>query len=339
VLPTDGDTAARTERDIAPTVGVVVIGRNEGERLRRCLDSVRTWNRPVVYVDSGSTDGSVALAGAMDARVVDLDLGKPFTAARARNAGFASLLVTAPHLKYVQFIDGDCEAIAGWLENAEAFLSCRADVAMVCGRLRERFPEASIYNRLCDMEWNRPPGETKACGGIAMVRADVFASQRGFREELIAGEEPELCVRVRAQGFKVWRIPIDMAWHDAAMLEFGQWWRRSARGGHAFAEGACLHGATPERHYVVETWRALLWGAVLPVAIVGLSLAHPAWLLLGLAYPLQMLRIALRLGIGEADQRWRAFFLVLARFPEAQGVLKFSVNRWRHRRTALIEYK
>ena len=39
-------------------LGIVTIGRNEGERLRRCLSSVVGRGMPVVYVDSDSTDGS-----------------------------------------------------------------------------------------------------------------------------------------------------------------------------------------------------------------------------------------------------------------------------------------
>ena len=179
-------------------IGVVVIGRNEGERLRRCMDSVVGIGYRVVYVDSGSTDGSVSLAQGKGADVVALDMSRPFTAARARNAGFARLRETSPQARYVQFIDGDCELFGDWMGVATRFLDRNADVVCVCGRLRERFPEMSIYQRLCDFEWDRPAGETDACGGIAMMRIGPFADAGGFREDLIAGEEPELCLRLRA---------------------------------------------------------------------------------------------------------------------------------------------
>jgi glycosyltransferase involved in cell wall biosynthesis len=54
-------------------VGVVVIGRNEGERLKRCLISATTQSTRVVYVDSGSSDNSPAIARDLGADVVDLD--------------------------------------------------------------------------------------------------------------------------------------------------------------------------------------------------------------------------------------------------------------------------
>ena len=313
-------------------VGAVIIGRNEGARLLACLDSFPAWVRPLVYVDSGSTDGSVAAAQAAGAEVVALDMTQPFTAARARNAGFARLReMGAPD--FVQFTDGDCRIQPGWIEAAEAFLTTRPEVAVVCGRRREIRPEASIWNRLCDAEWDTPVGEARACGGDALMRVAAVAGVGGYDPALIAGEEPELCVRLRQSGWRIWRIDREMTLHDAAMTRIGQWWKRTRRGGHAFAEGAAMHGAPPERHWVAETRRALLWGAVLPLAVlVGLALTPWAALVL-LIYPLQILRLSRRMG-------WeRATFLVLGKFPEAQGVLEYHLNRLRRRRAGLIEYK
>jgi glycosyltransferase involved in cell wall biosynthesis len=67
--------------------GVVVIGRNEGERLVRCLQSLAQFGAPLVYVDSNSTDGSSEQAQRLGAHAVQLDLTQSFTAARARNLG------------------------------------------------------------------------------------------------------------------------------------------------------------------------------------------------------------------------------------------------------------
>jgi GT2 family glycosyltransferase len=319
--------------------GVVVIGRNEGERLKRCIASVAPLASPVVYVDSNSTDGSPAWAAGQGAQVVELDMRKPFTAARARNEGYRRLRQIAPGLAFVQFVDGDCEVAPGWLAAAAAFLRAHPDVAAVCGRRRERQPRRSLYNQLCDMEWDTPLGQARSCGGDVMLRTVALDAVGGYLDTLIAGEEPELCVRLRAAGWHIWRVPDEMTLHDAAMTRFAQWWKRSVRGGHAFAEGASLHGAPPERHGVAETRRALLWGAAAPLAILVLALFHPAWLALALVYPLQILRLALRDDIRRPERRWRALFLVLARFPEAQGVIQFWINRLRRRRSALIEYK
>lgn len=311
----------------------MVIGRNEGERLLRCLTSMQAQVGRIVYVDSGSTDGSVAAAGDLGADVVVLDMNRPFTAARARNAGVARL-AEAGLPGFVQFVDGDCELDPDWIATAGAALEADPGLAVVCGRRRERHPEASVYNALIDVEWDTPVGPAKACGGDALMRSTAFEQVGGFDPTLIAGEEPELCVRLRAAGWRIERLDAEMTLHDADMHRFGQWWKRSRRAGHAYAEGAFRHGAPPERHWVAETRRALLWGAVLPVAILLLALVVTPWalLLLGI-YPLQILRLSRREG-GR-----RALFLTLSKFAEAQGVLGFHLGRLRGRRQALIEYK
>jgi len=160
-------------------MGVVVIGRNEGLRLERCLTSLVGSAQKVVYVDSGSTDDSLQTALRLGVDVVELDMTIPFTAARARNEGFACLKRSLPQMSYVQFVDGDCEVVGGWLPRAQAFLDKHPDVAVVCGRRRERFPQHSVYNLLCDFEWDTPVGEAKACGGDALMRADAFAEASG----------------------------------------------------------------------------------------------------------------------------------------------------------------
>ncbi|KQW40262.1 glycosyltransferase family 2 protein [Rhizobacter sp. Root404] len=321
-------------------VGVIVIGRNEGERLRRCLASTLPDATALVYVDSGSTDGSPDLARAMGADVVALDMKQPFTAARARNAGCIRLRALLPNVEHVQFVDGDCEVDKAWIARASAFLQANPEVAAVCGRRRELFPEHSVYNRLCDIEWNTPVGETKACGGDVLMRADALQQVGGYRDELIAGEEPELCVRLRARGWRIWRLDAEMTRHDAAMTRFVQWWRRSKRAGFAFGEGARLHGAPPERHWMREARSAWVWGALMPVATIAAAIAWGPPALLGfLVYPLQVARLGLGLsGLGPA--RWpRALFLVLGKFPEAQGLFQSWWMHLRQRRAVLIEYK
>ena len=320
-------------------VGVVVIGRNEGERLRRCIDSVITLVETVVYVDSGSTDDSISMAESTGAEIVALDMGEPFTASRARNAGVARLLQYGPHITFVQFVDGDCELAVGWIAYAKAFLDEHPDVACVCGRLRERFPERSLYNRLCDIEWDRPAGETAACGGIAMMRIGVFAAIGGFNETLIAGEEPELCLRIRAQGGRVWRVADEMAKHDAAMTRFSQWWRRTMRGGYAAAQGTSLHRGKVSADYRRKLRKIVSWSVLIPAGIAVLSAIHPWCLSLVAVYPVQVARLAHR-AKGDAANRWLgAAFVVLANFPEAAGAAKFLLNRANGRPGKIIEYR
>lgn len=317
----------------APVIDAVAIGRNEGARLLRCLDSLRMAGlRHVVYVDSGSTDGSIEAAEARGVQVVRLDLSVPFNAARARNAGVAALPGDATH---IQFIDGDCILDQDWIAKASSFLQDNPAIAAVCGRRREITPEASVYNRLIDAEWDTPAGRVRSCGGDVLIRHDAFAEVGGFNPGLIAGEEPELCVRLRQAGWQIWRLDAEMTLHDANIHHFGQWWRRNRRAGHAYAEGAALHGAPPERHNVAQVRRALIWGVGVPLAaLLGALLIHPGLILILLAWPLQALRLAYRDG-----NFIRATFLTLGKIPEALGVLEYHGKCLTGRQARLIEYK
>lgn len=322
-------------------VGAVAIGRNEGERLKVCLRSLQRQISHLAYVDSGSTDGSVEFAESLGIAVVELDPSVPFTAARARNAGVERLRRVAPEVEYVQLIDGDCEIAEGWIDKALVFLQENPDYAAAAGRLRERFPDASVYNYLCDFEWDTPIGDADACGGITMMHVGAFESVGGFNASLIAGEEPELCVRLRQKGWKIRRIDAEMALHDAAMSRFSQWWKRSVRSGHAYAEGAHLHGASPQRHWVRESRRVVVWGLLLPLtAFAAAPFTASLSLLLLLAYPLNVIRIARRLRKEGQARPWTlALHLVLAKFPQGIGWLRFHWGKLSGKRSKLLEYK
>lgn len=321
--------------------GVVAIGRNEGERLRQCVKSLSlSGPAKVVYVDFGSTDGSPQWARDQGVDVVELDMSVPFTAARARNVGFKRLREIAPDLMFVQFVDGDCELIRGWTDQALSFLESHPDAAIVCGRRRERYPDRSVYNWLRDRDWDGPVGEIRASGGDVMMRASALEAVRGYREDVLAGEEPELCVRLRAAGWHIWRLKVEMTLHDAAMTRFGQWWRRTVRTGHGFAQGAYLHGAPPERHWVWESRRAWLWGVWLPLGCLAAALAFPPWgWATWLIYPVQLLRQTIRNRGSWRDRVRVAFFELLGRFPEALGQIRFLRDRLLGRQLRLIEYK
>ena len=299
----------------------------------------------MVYVDSGSSDGSVAMARDMGVEVVDLDLSRPFSAARARNEGLERLLAVAPDVQYVQFVDGDCEIVEGWIDRARRELDEHPEAAAVCGRLRERHPERSVYNRLADLEWNTPTGEAKACGGIAVIRVAALRQVGGFDPGLIAGEEPELCVRLRQNGWKIFRIDAEMALHDMAMTRFRQWWKRTARGGHAFAEGAAMHGRPPERHYVRETRSILAWGLVAPCLCLALAWptrgASLALLLVGYAWLFWKVYRYCRRGRGwsPADARAFAFFVVVGKIPGAVGVLRYWLGRVSGKRSRVVDFR
>lgn len=342
-----GATKGRDSR--MNNTAVVIIGRNEGERLRRCLPSIAYSGYPVVYVDSGSTDGSPNFARSLGVHVVELDSAKPFTAARGRNSGFEWLMHIDPTVQFVQFVDGDCELSAGWLEKAVKFLKSRQDVATVCGRLRERNRDASIYHRLCDLEWDRPAGDTQSCGGIAMMRVSALRQVGGFREDLSAGEEPELCLRLRRAGWRIWRDAAEMAVHDAGMTRFGQWWKRGVRWGYGALEVMSRFDLGGETAFARQVRSARLWTLVWPfvaicVGLVGSYIVSPvcgvlAASLVVLVLPLQLARVAVRVALRSGDLGGSLVYAaatMIAKWANIVGQYRYLMDqRGRHRRRSV----
>src|SRR5689334_5055825 len=305
-------------------VGFVVIGRNEGARLESRLKSVMSISNRVVYSDSASTDGSPELAAKLDAVVVSLPADGQLSAARGRNAGYAELKKRFPECDVVQFLDGDCILQAEWVDTALAFLREHPDVAVVCGRRFEAYPSASMYNALCDREWNTPVGEATECGGDALMRVEAFDQVGGYRPNLRAGEEPEMTARMRAAGWKIWRIDAPMTEHDAKILTLPQWWQRTQRGGYGYAQVWQATKELPQRLYARNLRSAFVWAFAIPLAMIAIALVtrSPLCLLaIPILYGLQFVRIGTKAAPGRF--RWiSAGLLLLAKFPEAIGAAR-----------------
>ncbi|MCU9837677.1 glycosyltransferase [Ruegeria sp. WL0004] len=320
------------------TVDLILIGRNEGDRLIRALQAARGQAQRLIYVDSGSTDGSVAAARTAGAVVVELDMSVPFSAARARNAGFEAAQAEHP-APFVQFIDGDCALVPGWLEAAEARLRQDETLGLVTGWRSEIAPEASIYNRICDHEWRRPAGPIAVCGGDMMVRVEAYQQVGGFNPTLIAGEDEDFGLRLAQAGWKLERLPLEMTRHDAAIIRFGQWWRRAVRAGHAFAQMGTLHPS----HLRIERLRVLAYGLILPViALIGAAHGPAMPLLVVALYGLSWWRSARGLqrdGLARNEARAQAVFLTLSKFPNLQGMGKYWLMRLARRNPKIIEYQ
>lgn len=329
-------------------VGSVIIGRNEGERLVACLKSQTA--SPMVYVDSGSSDGSVEAARAAGAAVVRLSTPPNFSAARARNAGLRALLETDPGLEFVQMTDGDCELREGWIETAVAVLAADPGLALVFGRRRERHPERSVYNALCDDEWNLPVGEAAGCGGDALFRVEALSSVGGYDDRMIAGEDSELSMRLRKKGWRLQRIDAEMTWHDVNIRHFSEFWTRARRAGHAYAEMAHRHPDARWPDWPRSCRSIVIWSAAMPLALaatVALALVHDrSWwaaaLLLLLLLPLKIIQLSfrqLKRGLSPKVSLSSAALMMVGKLPQALGLASFHYGRWRNSASPIIEYK
>lgn len=326
-------------------ITMVVIGRNEGERLRSCLVSVLRVNYPrdlfeVVYVDSASTDGSIALAEELGVRV--LRLTGPTTAARARNLG-----LTAVSTPLVMFLDGDTVLHADFLRRTEsAFDDPR--VAGIFGVRKESRTGDSVYNAIFDIDWPREEGDALYFGGDALVRVSTLHLVGGYDASLIAGEEPDLCRRIRAHNFRILHVSLPMTEHDLAMHRFSQYWKRSVRTGYAYAQVSKRYWASADplwRSQAERNWvRGGIW-VLTPVLAVLLSI----WLL----NPLPLVVLALLLAAAswksvrrarEQSSSWKVALAYglhsqLQHIPLLVGQVRFHIHEQRNTSGMLIEYK
>lgn len=327
-------------------ISVVVIGRNEGERLAKCLHSVQAADTggndiELIYVDSDSTDGSPERARALGARVLRVQPARP-SAAIGRNAGWRA--ATGSH---VLFLDGDTVLARNFLPAALRELEASPEIAVVWGHRREIAPSASLYNRVLDLDWIYPPGDTEFCGGDALFRREIMESSGGFDDTLIAGEEPELCARLRAMGYRIRHLDVPMTGHDLAITHWRQYWRRAERAGHAYAEVSARFANTTSPLWFRESRRNLWHGGIVAGGLAGIPLA----LLAGMP-GLAVAGLAAAAGV-VARTAWRARWKSasagtllayalhshLQQLPILWGQLAWRRTRRRGRVRGLIEYK
>lgn len=317
----------------------VVIGRNEGERLHKCLQSIMKVSHRVVYADSASTDGSVALAKSMGIRVVELDSSMPLNAARGRNAGLEMVRRSFPQCRYVQFIDGDCTLVDDWVDHALRFLDQRPRVAVACGRRFEAKPDASIYNHLANDEWNTRIGPAEECGGDAMMRLRALEEVGAFNPTLMASEEPELSARLRARGWEIWRLDAPMTEHDAAMFHFQQWWRRCLRAGYGNTQAWQATRNLPQRVNAGRLRSAFFWVVLVPMAALILAIVMQRTILLvaiPLIYTIQIIRMSGRSSQLSMYAIRRSAMMMLGKVPELIGAARFLLSA---KRPETIDYK
>lgn len=317
-------------------IAVVIIGRNEGERLVRCINSVLAQDVLAVYVDSASNDSSIANAQKAGIDFIELDATVPLSAARARNAGYDWLKKSQGSVRYVHFIDGDCELDPGWLDKAVKCLDEDLTIGALCGRLREKDRDRNIFSRLSDMGWYIPPGEIEVCGGIVTIRSDIFEKLAGFDANLIAGEEPEFYLRLRSEGYRILCLDEEMGFHDSDIDSYYQWFTRSSRTGFAYAN------AKEWGYWQKERRSLIIWGGLLP--LIFLASLFPVPLLsvaIVLLYIFQVFRSykSLNIPYGRGDRLTLASFFIIDKFSEFFGYLKYNWAKWCKKNQTIIEYK
>ena len=264
----------------------------------------------------------------------------PLTAARARNAGFEYLRSALPHLEFVQFVDGDCELVPGWSEMAERFLQ-RARRHRSCLRSKARTLSRKIRSIIgCVIR----SGIRLSAAPMPAAETPCFESEHSktwadLIQLLLPAKSRNSAYDYESVAGKSGASTSEMTVHDAAMTSFNQWWKRTARGGHAYAEISALHASSAARIWQWEKMRAMLWGAVLPIIVVAGAMVSKLALIGALLYPAQICRTAVRRGANKLSS-WRfSTFMLIAKFAEMQGIARYWQSQISGRRPRRVDYK
>jgi glycosyltransferase involved in cell wall biosynthesis len=330
---------SRTVSSSELLLSFVVIGLNEAAHLAESIESLfqQGFDRreiEILYVDSESDDGSpeVARRAGVD-RVLTIPRAIA-NAARARNAGLAE--VRAP---FVQFVDGDTRIEPDWGRIGVEALIADTTLVGVEGSLREKDPNASIYNAVCELDWPSSPGEIDYVGGNGLYRVAPLREAEGFDARMRVGEEPELGVRLRARGWKMRHIHAPMARHDLELFSLKEYLYRAYTGGKACALVVGATGGARHGYWSKRMWRTLALAFALSAPLV-LALMLLLWNPLG-AFVLASFSLLVFLLLAARKSRMQnhidsrsgvslayALHSYVSKIPAALGMLTIIRSGW-----------
>lgn len=273
----DSPSMGASAKELA--VSFVVIGRDEAAHLGASVRSLADQGIPrsqmeVIYVDSGSVDGSPEIAQRFGADRIVLLARSEASAAKARNQG-----ARLARAEFIQFVDGDTTLEAGWTAHGLGVLRPAPRLAGIAGALKESMPDRNLYHRVLDLDWPSSTGPVPFVGGNAMYRRSALLDVGGFDECLGLGEEPELGVRLRERGWTLRQLSRPMARHDVDISRFadylGQMYGNGVACGRVVRATGGLHrGFWRDRFLGLMAWAATLF--LVPLLALLAALQSPA---------------------------------------------------------------
>lgn len=216
---------------LTPAVSVVVVTRNEADRIRDCLESVLAAVTPVgvtevIVVDSNSTDETVDIAREFPVTVLRITDSERTGPSAGRHVGFERASG-----EYVLFVDGDMHLNSGWVQDALDRLARDSALAGVDGHLDDEGAAGTV----APVEYLR---------GVALYDAAALSAVGGFDPQLSALEDVDLGLRLRHAGYRLERLPAVVSTHptETGIGERMRRWRR----GYYFANGEVLRKSLGE---------------------------------------------------------------------------------------------
>jgi len=312
-----------------PDISCVVIGLNCGCMIRRCLEAIGKMRYPkkieIIYVDGGSVDESVIEARSVSGvKIVELDHDNP-TPGKGRNVGWRLTNST-----WIHFFDGDTIPDAEWLSTAVQYAADQ-DIGAIFGQRRELYPEKNWFHRIADREWLKPDPNSEYFGGDVLIRRSVLEKVGGYDETLWAGEDPELSVRVKKNGWKICGINVLMCHHDINISNFRQYWSRSVRTGYGYAAGGLKMLKNGNNSFFVKMVKVMIKVCMVLFLILLWAISSKSiWLyaaFLIFFYPfISMIRFCMKGHLKRSDYLMYGLHCSIAPFPQFLGVAKYFLK-------------
>jgi acetyltransferase-like isoleucine patch superfamily enzyme len=180
-----------------------------------------------------------------------------------------------------------------------------------------------------------------------LVRRDALAQVDGFDPNLKAGEEPEMCSRLRATGWVIEHIDEPMTGHDLAIRTWKAYWLRAKRSGMAYAEIAHKMQKKGDLMWQNEAKRDLVHGSIYlasPLILAALYALSPLIpLIAAVLFFTLLIRTALRSAWKAPTNHMLcmqyAVHVHLQKIPSLFGQLAWRLNHRRGGATQWVDYK
>lgn len=307
-------------------VSVIIKAFNEEKNICAAIESslaaVAEVGGEVILADGHSTDRTVELAAQYPVRVVQL------VNARERCCGVGPQLgYQHSRGEYVYLLDGDMRMVPGFLPEALSFLAQHPEAAGVGGRVAELNTESLEYReRGLRAAAHLSPGEVDRLDGGGLYRRRAI-EECGYISDrnLHSYEEFDLAARLRARGWKLWRIAVDAVTHYGHDVPPYQLLLRRWRSGYACGAGELVRGAIGQPHM------RLVWRGIRELRIY---LGVLAWWCILLGIALWPLPATARVGAFIATAV--APLLVMAWRKKSFGRAAYSIASWSFAAAGLV---
>jgi len=247
-----------------PLISVVIIGLNISEKVVNCIKSVKESKYPnleIIYVDGGSSDGSVEKVKKLGYVKVIESNHENQTGGRQRNIGWRS-----SKSDLIQFLDGDVLMDPNWINHA--FKKINDRFIAVCGYRKERYPNKNWYNLINDIDWEKNIGETHHFGAEVLIKKSVLDDVGGYDDELISGQNGDISFRIKEKGYHILRIDKIMSYHNIKKNNFRKYFWRNFRHGYGHIQVAIRHYKKNGRRLLNNYIKIVIKGILNPVLIL-----------------------------------------------------------------------